>query len=211
MLSSQWSEYRQRRYSILNPTAYNLPSYMYPSLFGTVARDHFSESTLGVPVPHHFKGDVEALPDAILWKTLFHTKHFQISVVPDVEGVSLCGALKSLSLLSFFPRRDSNFFSIFGMADIVAVAAGFVDGLGWGSNTKGSSYTPTSTLSVAVSEGLDFSSCYNAHWNGRSKGFLPRILPIDAGTYLPGRILRDRRYHHILSVKNLGYSSSTLL
>ena len=84
-------------------------SYVWPLSSGTVARDYFSESTLGVPSPADFEGDVESLPDAILWKTLFHTKHFQISVVPDVEGVSLCGALKSSSLTGFLRRQDSQF------------------------------------------------------------------------------------------------------
>lgn len=60
-----------------------------------MAQEKFSESTLGVPAPKDFDGDVNHLPDAILWKTLFDTKTFRISVVPDVEGVGLCGALKS--------------------------------------------------------------------------------------------------------------------
>jgi len=51
---------------------------------------------------------------------------------------------------------------------------------------------------VAVSEVLVSLSCYNAHWNGRSERLLPRILPLDAGTYLRRRILRDRGYHRIL-------------
>jgi glycerol-3-phosphate dehydrogenase (NAD+) len=47
-------------------------------------------------------------------KTLFHRRYFQVRVVSDVAGVSLGGALKN----------------------IIAVAAGFVDGLGWGDNAK---------------------------------------------------------------------------
>ena len=65
-----------------------------------VAQEKFSESTLGVPAPENFHGDVYHLEDAFLWKTLFHTKNFRINVVPDVEGVGLCGALKSTSLLT---------------------------------------------------------------------------------------------------------------
>ena len=59
---------------------------------------------------------------------------------------------KSVSHWLFIATRLS-FFLLFNMTDIVAVAAGFVDGLGWGSNTKGSSH-PSSTASVAVSEVL---------------------------------------------------------
>jgi glycerol-3-phosphate dehydrogenase (NAD+) len=95
-----------------------------------VAQGKFSESTLGVPAPENFRGDVYLLEDAFLWKSLFHTQNFRINVVPDVEGVGLCGALKSMSLrmLRHLTKR---------LEDIVAVAAGFVDGLGWGSNSKG--------------------------------------------------------------------------
>lgn len=52
--------------------------------------------------------------DHSTFKTLFHRRYFQVRVVSDVAGVSLGGALKN----------------------IVAVAAGFVDGLGWGDNAK---------------------------------------------------------------------------
>ncbi|CAJ0931326.1 unnamed protein product, partial [Mesorhabditis belari] len=47
-------------------------------------------------------------------KKLFHTPHFRINVVEDAHTVELCGALKN----------------------IVACAAGFSDGLGYGDNTK---------------------------------------------------------------------------
>ncbi|KAL1963498.1 hypothetical protein VTN77DRAFT_8079 [Rasamsonia byssochlamydoides] len=52
--------------------------------------------------------------DHCLLKTLFHRPYFHVRVVRDVAGVALGGALKN----------------------IVAVAAGFVDGLGWGDNAK---------------------------------------------------------------------------
>lgn len=47
-------------------------------------------------------------------RTLFHRPYFHVQMVSDVAGVSLSGALKN----------------------IVALAAGFVDGRGWGDNAK---------------------------------------------------------------------------
>jgi glycerol-3-phosphate dehydrogenase (NAD+) len=52
--------------------------------------------------------------DHDLFKTLFHRPYFHVQLVSDVAGVSLGGALKN----------------------IVALAAGFVDGRGWGDNAK---------------------------------------------------------------------------
>ena len=48
------------------------------------------------------------------FRTLFHRPYFHVQMVSDVGGVSLGGALKN----------------------IVALAAGFVDGRGWGDNAK---------------------------------------------------------------------------
>ena len=52
--------------------------------------------------------------DHSLLRLLFHRPYFHIRVVSDVAGVSLGGALKN----------------------VVAIAAGFVSGLGWGDNAK---------------------------------------------------------------------------
>lgn len=66
------------------------------------------------------KVKLQALPsdypplDHALLKTLFHRPYFHVRMVSDVAGVSLGGALKN----------------------IVALAAGFVDGRGWGDNAK---------------------------------------------------------------------------
>lgn len=52
--------------------------------------------------------------DHATFKTLFHRPYFHVRCISDVAGVSLGGALKN----------------------IVALAAGFVDGRGWGDNAK---------------------------------------------------------------------------
>lgn len=63
---------------------------------------------------------LQALPteyvpiDHEIWKSLFHRPYFHIRVVSDVAGVSLGGALKN----------------------VVALAAGWVEGMGWGDNAK---------------------------------------------------------------------------
>jgi glycerol-3-phosphate dehydrogenase (NAD+) len=66
------------------------------------------------------KVKLKALPsdypplDHAIFKTLFHRPYFHVRMVSDVAGVSLGGALKN----------------------IVALAAGFVEGRGWGDNAK---------------------------------------------------------------------------
>lgn len=69
-----------------------------------VAKEQFCETTIGVP----------SKDDGELWKAVFDAASFRVSIVDDVSGVSLSGALKN----------------------VVALAAGFIDGLGLGGNTK---------------------------------------------------------------------------
>ncbi|UZJ52456.1 hypothetical protein CBS101457_001776 [Exobasidium rhododendri] len=71
-----------------------------------VAEDKFSETTIG-----YREGDIES---AETFLKVFDRPTFKVGLVEDVAGVSLCGALKN----------------------VVAIAAGFTDGLGWGSNAK---------------------------------------------------------------------------
>lgn len=66
--------------------------------------------------------------DHVTMKTLFHRPYFHVRVVSDVAGVSLSGALKN----------------------IVALAAGWVDGLGWGDNAK------AAIMRVGLLEMVDF-------------------------------------------------------
>jgi glycerol-3-phosphate dehydrogenase (NAD+) len=70
-----------------------------------IAQEEFSEATIGFP---------RSSGSGQLWKTVFERAYFEVTPVPDVSGVELCGTLKN----------------------IVAVGAGFVDGMGWGPNTK---------------------------------------------------------------------------
>ncbi|EEH16471.1 hypothetical protein PABG_06558 [Paracoccidioides brasiliensis Pb03] len=124
------------------------------NIAGEIARELYSETTIAYDPPHmdskaptpktispspsvanvpdvvHFehrdssgqfsKVRLQALPseyppiDHRLIKTLFHRPYFHVRVVGDVAGVSLGGALKN----------------------IVALAAGFVDGMEWGDNAK---------------------------------------------------------------------------
>lgn len=69
-----------------------------------VAEEKFCETTIGYREEQ----------DGKLFQKLFDTPKFRVQLIDDVQGVSLCGALKN----------------------IVAVAAGFVDGLGLGNNSK---------------------------------------------------------------------------
>ncbi|WFD32438.1 glycerol-3-phosphate dehydrogenase (NAD(+)) [Malassezia sp. CBS 17886] len=71
-----------------------------------VAQDKFSETTVGYR-PHQ-------LDHARIYVKLFDTPMFRVGMIEDVAGVSLAGALKN----------------------IVAIGAGFCDGLSWGDNAK---------------------------------------------------------------------------
>lgn len=73
--------------------------------------------------------------DHSLLKTLFHRPYFHVRVVDDVAGVSLGGALKN----------------------IVALAAGYVDGLGWGDNAK------AAVMRVGLLEMVKFGTTFFSH------------------------------------------------
>jgi glycerol-3-phosphate dehydrogenase (NAD+) len=67
-------------------------------------------------------------------KKLFHRKYFHVRLVSDVAGVSLGGALKN----------------------VVALAAGWVDGLGWGDNAK------AAVMRVGILEEVKFGKMFFA-------------------------------------------------
>lgn len=78
-----------------------------------IARGFWSETTVAYKLPDDFKG-VGYDIDHFVLKAAFHRPYFHVNVVDDVAGVSVAGALKN----------------------IVALAVGFVEGLGWGDNAK---------------------------------------------------------------------------
>ena len=69
-----------------------------------VAAGQFCEATIGF----------SNLDQGLEWKRLFYTSYFHVSVIKDVKGPQVCGALKN----------------------VVAIAAGIIDGLKYGDNTK---------------------------------------------------------------------------
>jgi glycerol-3-phosphate dehydrogenase (NAD+) len=95
-----------------NPTPQGpSPSASYTNLQTLTHKDahgHTSKTRL-TPLPSEYPP-----LDHAVFKTLFYRPYFHVRLVSDVAGVSLGGALKN----------------------IVALAAGFVDGRGWGDNAK---------------------------------------------------------------------------
>ncbi|CAE6425176.1 unnamed protein product [Rhizoctonia solani] len=107
-----------------------------------VAQDQFCESTLGISPEGMKPNDKNSLSDADLWYKLFNTPTFRIRTVQDVDGVALCGGLKN----------------------VIALAAGFSDGMGWGSNTK------SAIIRIGIMEIKDF--CVHFFPKVRAETFL---------------------------------------
>ncbi|CAI4058365.1 hypothetical protein N7582_001089 [Saccharomyces uvarum] len=78
-----------------------------------VAQEHWSETTVAYHIPKDFRGEGKDVDHKVL-KALFHRPYFHVSVIEDVAGISICGALKN----------------------VVALGCGFVEGLGWGNNAS---------------------------------------------------------------------------
>merc|ERR1711966_615333 len=88
---------------------------MGANLAGEVAEGQFCEATVGYADRDTTPGtDSSGCQNAVLFQKLFNRPTFSVNIVSDVPGVELCGALKN----------------------IVALGAGFSDGLGFGGNTK---------------------------------------------------------------------------
>ncbi|KAK7681219.1 hypothetical protein QCA50_015606 [Cerrena zonata] len=93
-----------------------------------VARGKWSETTVAYKLPRDFKGAGKDIDHFVL-KAAFHRPYFHVNVIEDVAGVSVAGALKN----------------------IVALAVGFVEGLGWGDNAK------SAIMRVGLLEIINFS------------------------------------------------------
>jgi glycerol-3-phosphate dehydrogenase (NAD+) len=85
----------------------NLPSIsvlMGANIASEIAQEEFTETTLGY----------DSLKDAEVFKSIFETPYFKVSLIKDVVGVELCGGLKN----------------------IVALGAGIASGCNHGANTR---------------------------------------------------------------------------
>ncbi|CAK4029298.1 glycerol-3-phosphate dehydrogenase [Lecanosticta acicola] len=125
-----------------------------------VALEKWSETTVAYDPP----SDAHALPaelpplDHANVKKVFHRPYFHVRMVKDVAGVSLGGALKN----------------------VVAIAAGWVDGLGWGDNAK------AAIMRVGILEEVKFGktffdSCRTATFTEESCGVADLITSCSGG------------------------------
>lgn len=96
-----------------------------------VARQKWSETSIAYNMPVDFRGPGKDVDHDVL-KHLFHRPYFHVRVIDDVAGVSIAGALKN----------------------VVAMAAGFVQGMGWGENGK------AAVMRIGMSETIDFANMF---------------------------------------------------
>ncbi|KAI5953749.1 GPD1 [Candida theae] len=96
-----------------------------------VARGKWSETTIAYTLPKDYRGPGKDIDEFVL-KAAFHRPYFHVNVIEDVAGVSVAGALKN----------------------IVALAVGFVEGLGWGDNAK------AAIMRVGLLETIKFSETF---------------------------------------------------
>ncbi|CAN3354542.1 glycerol-3-phosphate dehydrogenase [NAD(+)] 1 [Diutina catenulata] len=96
-----------------------------------IARGKWSETTVAYRIPSDFKGQGKDIDHYVL-RAAFHRPYFHVNVIEDIDGVSIAGALKN----------------------IVALAVGFVEGLGWGDNAK------AAIMRVGLLETVKFSETF---------------------------------------------------
>lgn len=96
-----------------------------------VAREKWLETSVAYPRPADYRGDGKDVNEYVL-KNLFHRPYFHVSVIDDVVGASIAGALKN----------------------VVAIAAGFVEGAGWGDNAK------AAIMRIGLKETIKFAGYY---------------------------------------------------
>lgn len=96
-----------------------------------VARERWSETSIAYNLPPNYRGKGKDIDGDIL-KELFHRRYFHVHVIHDVIGASFAGALKN----------------------VVACAAGFVEGAGWGDNAK------AAVMRIGIKEIIHFASYY---------------------------------------------------
>lgn len=96
-----------------------------------ISRGKWSETTVAYPLPRDFQGAGHDVDHEVL-KLAFHRPYFHVRVIEDVAGVSVAGALKN----------------------VVALAVGFVEGLGWGDNAK------AAIMRIGLVETIKFSQAF---------------------------------------------------
>ncbi|ODV61203.1 glycerol-3-phosphate dehydrogenase (NAD(+)) GPD1 [Ascoidea rubescens DSM 1968] len=104
-----------------------------------IARHKWSETTVAYNLPNDYRGPTKDINQLTL-KKLFHRPYFHVRVIDDIAGVSLAGALKN----------------------IVALAAGFVEGLGWGDNAK------AAIMRIGLMETVNFGKTFFPNCNEKT-------------------------------------------
>jgi glycerol-3-phosphate dehydrogenase (NAD+) len=146
---------------------------MGANIASEVAREQFCETTIGYRTRENGE----------LMKLLFERKHFRVSIVQDVEGVELCGALKN----------------------IVGVAAGLVDGLKLGDNTK------AAIIRIGLMEIMDFVHLFYPHEKKNYLTFLQSCGVADLVTTCYGGRNRKVAEAHAITGKSFEQLEQELL
>ncbi|KAJ3008099.1 UNVERIFIED_CONTAM: Glycerol-3-phosphate dehydrogenase [Siphonaria sp. JEL0065] len=119
--------------------------------------------------------------NGLIWQKLFNKSYFRISAVDDVEGVELCGALKN----------------------VVAIAAGLVDGLKYGDNTK------AAIIRIGLSEMRKFAKFF--HTSVKDNTFFESCGVADVITTCFGGRNRKVAEAHVLTGKSFEELEKELL